>query len=368
MSRYNGGSSGGSNDGNNDYEDQRTVKLQQYTTISSDLSGIITSSHDQYGTSLIAKYNDFNVLDGIVFQRDDKPQTWKVFSPGKFFHLNAEDGLVYEDYDEDAEEYTGEMSAQDILDHPRIAGFSENFGGTDYFYQPIGVVIEASGDLVVDEDMLTDDEIETTQKEGVIPVGEASMFLGNKSWVRTYAKKISEEADGVINDVEGEDNPKYDAHEWLTTEEPTLRTELEGRTLELWITEETTQFEDGGEATYEVPNLLDVKTDNFVTIDNGINSDHDSGTSSEKAAATDGGTATQDTTESDTESTETTDSPDDAVLPDGVPDALDGVLDYMAKNDKTDPDQIRSFAADEVNSPDDVDWEAAAEVAEERAE
>jgi hypothetical protein len=375
MSRYNG-NNGGSNGGNNDGDyDDTTVKLQKYAALRLEPTGVNANSHQQYGTSFIANFDATEVIDGIVFQREDKPGTWKVFSAGKFFNLNPEDGLVYENFSED-DGYSGEMSAQDILDHPRVAGFSESFGGTDYFYTPVGVVIEEAGDIATNDNV----EVETTD-EPAIEVGESSMLLSNKSWVRTLAKKLTTEGDDIINDNgksgdERGDNPKYDNHEWLSTENPSLRSELEDRTLELWVTEETNEWEDGEETTYTVPNLMDVKTGNFVTIDNGIgDSDTDaSGADSDKAAATDGGTVTDSGSDSTgAASTESTDEPamaadDKGGLPADVPDKLDDLIDYMARNGETTPDEIRSFAEDEVENPDDIDWEAAANEANQRAE
>lgn len=370
MSRYNG-SNGGST-GENDYEDDTTLKLQEYAAVRLTPARVTASSHQQYGSSFITGFEDVEVIDGIVFQREDRPDTWKVFSAGKFFNLNPEDGLVYETFDEE-EGYSGEMSAQDILDHPRVAGFQENFGGTDYFYTPVAAVIEEADDIATNDDL----DVETTSEPAVV-VGDASMLLSNKTWVRTLAKKMTEEGDSIINDDEdAEDNPKYDNHDWLTTQEPSLRDELEGRPMELWVTEETAEFDDGEETTYTVPNLMDVKTGEFVTIDNGIggggaDADSDSG----QTAATDGGTATESgstSTESpeSPESTESSNNSNDSDggsgLPENVPEKLDDLIDYMARNDNTDADEIREFAADEVENADEIDWEAAAEEANRRS-
>jgi len=277
MSRYNG-NNGGSNGGNNDgdYEDDTTVKLQEYAALRLAPTGVTANRHQQYGTSFIANFEATEVVDGIVFQREDRPDTWKVFSAGRFFNLNPEDGLVYENFSETGG-YSGEMSAQDILDHRRVSGFSETFGGTDYFYTPVGVVIEEADDIATNDSV----GVETTD-EPAIEVGGSSMLMSNKSWVRTFAKKLTVEGNDIIADNgeygDGADNPKFDSHSWLTTEQPTLRDQLEGRTLELWVTEESMEVDDADEdQTYSVPNLMDVKTGNFVTIDNGIESGDDSG-------------------------------------------------------------------------------------------
>lgn len=372
MSRYNsnnGGSSNGDNDG--DYEDDITLKLQEYAALRLTPTSATANVHDQYGTSFIINFEGTEILDGVVFQRENKPETWKVFSAGKFFNLNPEDGRVYEQFDEDEDEYSGEMSAQDILGHPRVAGFSENFGGEDYFYKPVGVVIEEAEDIATNDDL----EVETTD-EPTITVGNSSMLLGNKTWTRTFAKKVSSKGDSIIRDNDesptprGEPhaNPKYDPHEWLSTEDPSLRSEVNGRTLEMWITEESNTFSDGETQNYTAPNVMDVKTGEFVSIDNAVEESDDS---TEKAAATDGGTMTADS--SDDSNTESTDSPDttseDSGLPDGVPDTLDTLLDYLARNADDEPvttDDVKTMAGDEVDNPENVDWEAAADEANSR--
>lgn len=376
MSRYdgsNGGSSGGNNDG--DYDDT-TLKLSEYAAVRLTPSDTTSYTHDQYGTSFIINYDDAEVVDGVVLQREDKPGTWKIFSADKFFNLNPEDGLIYENYDEE-DGYTGQMSAQDILDAPRVSGYSDSAGGNDYYYKPVAVVVEEAGDIAVNEEI----DVETTQ-EPAVKVGEASMLLSNNSWVRTFAKKMTEEGDSIINDNgedptprgEEHDNPKYSNHEWMSSEDPSLRDELEGRELELWVTEETNEWEDGETTTYKVPNLMDVKTGNFVTIDNGI-TESDDESEGQQEKATDGGTKAESGSDAgDTESTESPDEPsasaDDDGLPDGVPNHLEELLGYMARNSDgdTEADEVRSFAEDEVDDPDEIDWDAAASEVNERAE
>jgi len=390
MSRYNG-SNGGSSGGNNgDYEDDRTLKLSEYAAVRLTPDNSNAFTHDQYGSSFIVNYDDAEVVDGVVLQREDKPGTWKIFSANKFFNLNPEDGLIYENYDEE-DGYTVQMSAQDILDAPRVSGYSDSAGGEDYYYTPVGVVIEEAGDIAINDDFTLKSEVDDPEEddfdfevtnEPAIVVGSSSMLLSNNSWVRTFAKKMTTEGDSIINDNgedptprgEEHDNPKYSSHEWLSTEDPTLRGELEGRELELWVTEETNEWDDGETSTYKVPNVMDVKTGNFVTIDNGITeSDDDSG--SEQAKATDGGTKAE--SGSDTTDTESTESPDEpsassesSGLPDGVPDSLETLLDYMVDNSEGDTtaDEVRTFAEDEVDDPDEVDWEAAASEINSRAE
>lgn len=395
MSRYsNSGSQSGSND--NNYDDI-TLKLQKFAAIRVD-GDRVNAFDSQYGDKFIAGFDNAAVIDGIVFQRDDKPGTWKVFSAGKFFNLNPEDGLVYEQYDAADDTYSGEMTASDILNHPRVAGFSETFGGDDYFYQPVGVVIEEADDIALNDDIvgndatgyLTEDEAEQARDDLAIPMGEVSMLLSNKSWTRTLAKKMTQTGDAIIEDdgtSRDEGNPKYESHGWLTEMDPELRTELEGRTLELWVTEEPVpgQEDEDDPDTYTTPNLLDVKTGNFVTIDNGIanpdddgdsggdsqQTNHEQGTQEAEAAEADDAPAADPEPEADTSGGESEVAADGGLpdtltdksdLPGDIPEVLWDLIGYFARTEgDATPEEIRDFSEDEVDDPDAVDWEMAAE-------
>lgn len=384
MTRYNDYSgNGGSTDNDQEFDDI-TVKLQQYAALKLTPTRVNVTDTD-WGDRLIAGFEDTEVLDGIVFQRDDREDTWKVFSPKKFFNVGP-DGLVYESYDADNDEYEGEMSAEDVLAHPRVQGFSETFGGDSYWYTPVGVVIEEGG-----PDIATNDDLDVETSDDGIVVGESSMLLGNKSWVRTFAKLLSTEGNDIVATTENDDGdtvPVSDDHGWLTTDEPALREDLDGRALELFVIEESADFGDGN-ITYTTPVLLDSKTGNRVTIDNGISEDdgaEDPESEAEAAeAVTDGGAAAEveAETDSDTESPESPSTPgstdetesdsddgstDEADTED-LPEALDDLLDYFARTQDGDvePDELREFAESEVDDPDDVDWEAAAAECKRRA-
>lgn len=370
MSRYNSynGSGVGSSTSSGDFDDI-TLKLQKFSAISV-VGQRVNAFDSQYGDTFVVGFEDVKVLDGIVFQRDDKPDTWKVFSPGKFFNVDPDTGLVL---NKDG----NEMSADEILNHPRVLGFSETFGGNDYFYTPVGVAVEAADDIAVNNDL----DVET--EDNAIVVGEVSMLLKNKSWVRTLAKLLTAEGDDIIND-NGESredgNPKYEQHGWLTTMEPTLRDGIEGREMELFVIEETQEF-NGEDVTYSTPILLDKKTGERITIDNfGDDADGDDAAADtaeepaasepepeaepEPAKATDGGAAAQ-------PAEPETDEADEAEAEDGdanVPAVLDDLINYFARTDgSVTPDELREFAEDEVDNPDDVDWEAAAAEVEARA-
>lgn len=344
MSRYNNPGNDDSND--NDYDDQFSLKLKQYTTIRFTLDRLTEHTHQQFGTSLITNLNGTEMLDGVALRRSDKPKTVNIYSLDTFFTLDEETGQVFQT--EDMEE---EMSAQEVLESARVAGYSVKGGQQEYFFEPIGVVIEGTEDIAIADGQ---DDIEVTD-DPAIQFGDASMFLGNKTWTRTFAKKITQMGDDVVNDNgedptprgEPDENPKYSSHDWLATDDPTLRSDLEERELILFVTEDTIELDDG-ETAYSTPNLLDVKTGEFVTIDND-NADEQSSSTSDGESDDDSGT-----------------NPEGA-LPAGVPDSLDNLLDYMARNGKTAPQDIREFAEDEVDDADIVDWEAAADVAEARA-
>ena len=380
MTRYNDYSGSGTGSNNDRDFDDKTLKLQNYSTVRL-TPDRINVTDTNWGDRLIAGFEDGAILDGIVFQRDDRPDTWKVFSPQKFFNVGP-DGLVYESYDADADEYSGEMSADDVLQHPRVQGFSETFGGDSYWYTPVGVVIEEADDMAVNDDL----DVETD--DGAIVMGETSMLLSNKSWVRTFGKLVTEEGDDVIAtevNESGDEVPVSDDRGWLTTDEPTLRSDIEGRALELFLIEETAEFDDG-EVTYTTPILLDAKTGERVTIDNEVTDDAEADEQdAEPAKATDGGTTAEaQNTNSGTEQPETTESPDEPAaddgddadddaaaghLPDDVPAVLDELIDYFARTEDGEvaPEELRDFAEGEVDDPDAVDWSAAVEEAKRRA-
>jgi len=390
MSRYNQHSGSGTGSSTSGDFDDITLKLQKYSAIR--VTGDRVNAFDsQYGDKFIAGFDDVEILDGIVFQRDNKPGTWKVFSPGKFFNVDPDTGKVYEQATpgDNGVEYSNEMSAQEILDHPRVVGFSETFGGNDYFYTPVGAIVEGSGDMATNNDL----EVKTTSDS--IVVGEVSMLLSNKSWVRTLAKLITTDGDDIIAKEENDNGNMVsvtESHGWLTNMDPELREGIEGREMELFIIEETAEFDDE-EVQYTTPILLDAKTGERITIDNFDGDDDDdesvaeSTSEPEKAAATDGGAKAASTSDdSATESTETTESPDNTEAADEATsvsdeaesddtesnaddfEEIDDLIDYFARTDgEVEPDELREFAEDEVDDLDSIDWEAAAAEVERRA-
>ena len=385
MSRYNQHSGSGTGSSTSGDFDDITLKLQKYSAIR--VTGDRVNAFDsQYGDKFIAGFDDVEILDGIVFQRDDKLGTWKVFSPGKFFNVDPDTGKVYEQATpgDNGVEYSNEMSAQEILDHPRVVGFSETFGGNDYFYTPVGAIVEGSGDIATNDDL----EVKTTSDS--IVVGEVSMLLSNKSWVRALAKLITTDGDDIIAKEENDNGNMVSVtenHGWLTNMDPELRGGLGGREMELFIIEETAEFGDE-EVQYTTPILLDGKTGERITLDNGESDDSESESEDaaesesepEKAAATDGGAKAASTSDdSATASPDTTESADEPEVADEAEsddtesnaddfEEIDDLIDYFARTDgEVEPDELREFSEDEVDDLDSIDWEAAAAEVERRA-
>ena len=222
------------------------------------------------------------------------------------------------------------------------------------------------------------------------------MLLSNKSWVRALAKLITTDGDDIIAKEENDNGNMVSVtenHGWLTNMDPELRGGLGGREMELFIIEETAEFGDE-EVQYTTPILLDGKTGERITLDNGESDDSESESEDaaesesepEKAAATDGGAKAASTSDdSATESTETTESPDNTEAADEATsvsdesgddtesnaddfEEIDDLLDYFARTDgEVEPDELREFSEDEVDDLDSIDWEAAAAEVERRA-
>jgi hypothetical protein len=358
MSRYNsysGSSTGGSNNNNNDYNDTN-IKLKPNSTLR--VTGHRVNAFDgTFGDLFVAGFEDAAVLDGVVLAREDKPDTWKVFGFSKLKNISVnEDGVPV---DSDGEE----LSAKEILESPYVQGYSETHSGDDYYYEPVGVVIEQADDVATNGADTTDD--------GAIEIGEVSMLLNNKSWARKLAKLLTQQGEDYIRtttDESGNVVPVTDGREWFTSYNPDLRDGIEGREIELFVIRETfTPNGEDEEITYYAPILLDAATGERITLDNGSSSD--TAVQEPEPVAADGGATAADTesSETDTESPETTESPstDDETDASGdagghVPDELDDLLDYFARTDgeDTSADDLREMAEDEVDV-DEVDWDAA---------
>jgi hypothetical protein len=346
------GSGTGSSSSDQEYDDT-TLKLQKYAAVRMTPRSLGHSQHDQYGESLIPGFEQGAVLDGVVFQRDDKPSTWKLFGFAEM-GFNVHDGKVYETYDAEADEYSDEMTAQEVLDHARVQGFSESFGGNKYWYTPVGVVIESEGDAAVNTDVVDEPD------DPEIPIGDVAMFLGNTSWARTFAKLVSTGGHDIIAEPP-DDEQTPDDHNWLTTEDPELREELDGREIELFLIEETATFDDDEEVEYTVPVLLDSATGERITLDNeeseeeAESDDGDSGSESAEQSEPEEGEAADEADDTDTSTNG--DAPDASEFPGDVQD----LIDYFQRQDKeVTAEEFAEFAEGSVDDHDSIDWEAAA--------
>ena len=216
------------------------------------------------------------------------------------------------------------------------------------------------------------------------------MLLSNKSWVRALAKLITTDGDDIIAKEENDNGNMVSVtenHGWLTNMDPELRGGLGGREMELFIIEETAEFGDE-EVQYTTPILLDGKTGERITLDNGESDDSESESEDaaesesepEKAAATDGGAKAASTSDdSATASPDTTESADEPEVADEAEsddtesnaddfEEIDDLIDYFARTDgEVEPDELREFSEDEVDDLDSIDWEAAAAEVERRA-
>ena len=299
MSRYNNsnGSNGSNNNGDGgDYDDDRVFKLTKYCQIAGNIDRLNQFTGD-YGQTSILGYTDVEVLDGMLYERDDDPNKLKVFAWDDLYERDDEGELP-----EDLE----------VSEAPRKK--SEKVAGDTYRYELIGAAIEGRTDP--------------------IEVGEITMFLSNSSASRTLMKKLTTAGHDAIVD-------RDDDYGWAL-DNLTLRPELEGRNVIHFHVEDTFKPNDADEAvTFTTPKLLDGKTEEQITIPNG----DDDSDSSEDAGGSLGGSD---------------DSGGDSggEVPSGVPDEADGLIDYFARTGEDDSDNVEQMLESEVPDMAEVDMDA----------
>jgi hypothetical protein len=315
---YDGNVSENSDDDNDEDYDDIILKLTEYTTIGGGIDRVSAFNSD-WGDKFLVGLNDVEVLDGVVFQRKDSPDTYKVISLGDIFDVN-EDGDVV-DTDEDDNPV---LTSEEIADHGKVAYFDETFAGDTYDYNFVGVAVEAYGD----------DPVE---------VGETTMMLANSGWVRKFAKILTAEGNSLIEQTTGDDGntvPVSDAYGWLTTMEPTLRDGFEGRDVEMWIEEDS--FTPSGadeEIEYTKPIVLDSSTGEQVGVANGDGGgrtgDNDSDESGESTSGSVGGSS----------------SP----VNEEFSDEVEELIDYFVRTDETDYDTMEAMLVGQAGDSIDVD-------------
>lgn len=319
-SRYGSYDSNVSTDGDNDYDDI-ILKLTSYTVVNFDIDRI-NAFNSSYGDKFLVGLEDVTVLDGIVFSRQDKPDTYKVISLGELFDIDPESGAPL---DPDSGE---ELTADAIETHGKVQYFDESFGGTTYEYDVVGVAIEANDD-------------------DPIAVGESTMMLSNKGWVRKLAKILSDDGHDIIEmttDENGNEVPVSEGYGWLTTLEPSLRDEFEGRNLDLWVEEDSfTPDGEDEEVNFTAPIVVDTKLGEQVGIKNG----GDSGGSTTSNTSSGSSSDDSDTSEATTTTPDVSDTDFDS--------EVEELIGYFVRTNEDDYDTMETMLSQQTDGNVDVD-------------
>lgn len=297
---YNSGSSSDNNSGSSadgDFEDRGKLKMGKYTMVSFVVDRLAEWT-GQYGQQLIIDMDDVEVLDGIIMDRGgDDDDTTKVFGWETWFQTD-ENGQLAEDVDGD--------------DVP--TRHAESFGSNDFTYELEGSVQEG---------------------DDPIPLGNLTMWVGNQTKFRTFAKVVTPQGHDIIGD-------KDDDMNWLATDKLEVRDDLKGRRIVMFFREESFTPDGEDEAVeYTDATILDADSGAPITISNGSSGGSGNGSSDDgESGGSVGG---------------------DDGLPEGVPESADDMIDFMARTDQTDPDEIETVIDSEVG---DVDYDLDAVVAE----
>jgi hypothetical protein len=225
----------GSNDnGNNsndydDNEDRANLTLSRNTAVNGVLDSLGDYSHPEYGKSLIVDVNDVTVLDGIVMEKEDKDETYKVFSWDEFGFKRDEDGVP-------------QVEEEDIPRRHKI-----NVAGNSHVYKTVGHAAEGRDDL--DDEFWLDD---------------VTMWMNVSSKSRTLAKILSVLGEAAVPD----DGRWTDDYEWLRDGAGELRSELEGKEVELFFKEISYETEDDNgdkvSRSYDQAVVMDVETEQAI--------------------------------------------------------------------------------------------------------
>lgn len=298
---YNSGGSTDSNSsgsGDGDYEDRYSLKLANYAIVSFEVTRLAEYTHGQNGQSMIVDLDDVEVIHGAAYDRfynddEEEDMTKKVFGFDSWFDID-ENGQLAEEFDEEF------VPKRD----------SETHVGNNYPYELI--------DYTLEED------------DNVLDLGNMTMWMSNSTKYRTFAKVVTPDGHDIVAD-------KEDDFDWLATEEPELRDDLEGRRIVMFFKQESfTPDGDDEEVEYFDATILDEKTGEGITIQNGSSggSSDDSGSSSGDSGSIGG------------------DDSDDGGLPDGVPDEADQIIDFMADTDETAKENVESLIEGEAPGQD----------------
>lgn len=293
---YNSGSANNNDsDSEDDYEERENLKLAKYAIISFEVSRLGEYSGD-YGQNLIVDLDDVDVLDGIVMDRNPgtDDDTNKVFGWETWFQTD-ENGQL----------------AEEVGENDVPTRHAESFGSNDYNYELTNSVKE--------------DEEETHN------LGNLTIWMGNQTKFRTFAKVLTPQGHDIVDDKEDDFN-------WLATDDPQIRGDLQGQRMTMFFQEET--FTPDGEdepVTYTDAVVLDADTGAGITIKNGSSSGGSSSSSSSSSSGDSGSLG------------------GNSGLPEGVPDGADEIIGFLARTDKTDPDAVADFIEGEVDTDYDID-------------
>ncbi|QRD99696.1 hypothetical protein VOLN27_70 [Halorubrum virus VOLN27B] len=290
---YNSGGNANNGGASGDFEERLSLKMNNYAFISFKISRLGEYTGSSYGQSLIVDADDVEVIDGIVMERspgDDSDDTVKVFGWDTWF----------------ATDDNGKLT-EDVTGDEVPSRHNEQFGSNDFTYK-----------------------LSETVQEGDDPVslGNCTLWLSNGTKNRTFAKVVTPAGHDVIDD-------KDDNYNWLDEDAIELRDDLEGRRIILsyykdgFLPDDAESEDDYVE--YTDAKVLDADTLAGITIansgDDGDESDESSGSSGGSLGGSDDG---------------------DDELPEGVPQAADQIIDFMANTGETNPENVEQLVNGEV--------------------
>ena len=291
---YNSGGNTNNNSGaDGDFEERISLKMNNYAFIEFSISRLGEYTGSSYGQSLIVDADDVKVIDGIVMERspgDDSDDTLKVFGWDTWFATD-DNGAPTED-----------VGADEVPSR-----HNEQFGSNNFTYK-----------------------LQEAVREGDDPVslGNCTLWLSNGTKNRTFAKVITPAGHDVVDD-------KDDNYNWLNGDAIELRDDLEGRRIILsyykdgFLPDDAESEDDYVE--YTDAKVLDAETFAGITIANnggGSTGDGNSEVSSGGSLGSGDDTAEE--------------------LPEGVPQAADQIIDFMANTGETSPENVEQLVDGEV--------------------
>lgn len=286
-----------------------------YAAIDGNFSGIRKGDSD-YGQSVGEQYENTALVDGALYQRKDDESKVKLYSW---------DSLGFDAEDEEFK--PAEFKRK-----------NENYGGNTYNYTLIAARIDETGEVWVAENADGEPVMELNESDlpalgNVIIWNGGSSGNGPNSTAKTAARTLTNLGRDAIVDED-------DVYNWLNSNAE-IRSELEGKRIRRFKIER-----EGDEYSFYTPVYLDEATGNRI----GIPNDTDTGSSGGgKAAATDGGTATESGGASKSAMAQAADKAtgDES----DFPPAIDDCIDYCVEQDITDADDVMGTFNVMANNP-----------------